>query len=197
MLGALKHLFTRKPDGAATAPPPPVEAVAATFEEVTQPTDGGELLRRIHELPAETAAVLREIGMPEEIARTAYHAEPEYSFPLRPADKPRHAARRFLIWARAMDWKGEFRPDQVWEAYEDFCLYDHRHPVQMNYFLSALERCPGVEKKRKYDAATKWRDPRWTWTIKPRPFSKALGSALTKTPATEPASNVVALRRAA
>lgn len=197
MLGALKTLFTRRPDGAEVPPQKPVNAVAATFEEVSNPADGGELLRRIHELPPETAAVLREIGMPEDIARTAYHAEPEYSFPIRAADKPRHAARRFLIWARAMDWKGEFRSEQVWDEYEAFCAYDHRRPVQLNYFLSALERCPGVDKKRKFDAATNTRDPRWTWTIKPRPFSKALGSALTKTPATEPASNVVAMRRAA
>jgi len=197
MLGALKSFFARKPDGAETAPPEPVHAVAATFEEVAHPTDGGELLRRIHELPAETAAVLREIGMPEEIARTAYHAEPEYSFPIRPTEKPRHAARRFLIWARAMDWKGQFRSEEVWEEYEAFCAYDHRRPVQMNFFLSALERCPGVTKKRHFDAATNTRDPRWTWTIKPRPFSKALGSAITKTPATEPASNVIAMRRAA
>lgn len=197
MLGALKSLFHRRPDGAAVQAPEPVTAVAATFEEVTHPTDGGELLRRVHELPAETAAVLRDIGMPEDIARTAYHAEPEYSFPLRAAEKPRHAARRFLIWARAMDWKGQFRSEAVWDEYEAFCAYDHRRPVQLNLFLSALERCPGVDKKRKFDAATNTRDPRWTWTIKPRPFSKALGSALTKTPTTEPASNVVAMRRAA
>lgn len=197
MLGALFSRLKRKPDGAATAPPEPVNAVAATFEEVAQPADGGELLRRVHELPAETAAVLREIGMPEEIGRTAYHAEPEYSFPIRSADKPRHAARRFLIWARAMDWKGQFRSEEVWDEYEAFCAYDHRKPVQLNLFLSALERCPGVEKKRKFDAATNTRDPRWTWTIKPRPFSKALGSAITKTPATEPASNVVPMWRAA
>ena len=196
MLGALKNLFARKTVGAEIAALQPVNALAATYTEVEPSAVVATPLRRIYELPTETAAILREIGMPEEIGRTAYLAEPEYDFPLRSADRPRHAARRFLLWARAMDWKGEFRPDQVWEAYEDFCLYDHRHPVQMNYFLSALERCPGVDKKRKYDAATKWRDPRWTWIIKPRPFSRALGSALTqKTPATE--SNVVPMRRAA
>lgn len=196
MLGALRAFFNRRTDGAETAPQQAVTAVAATFEEVSNPADVGEVLRRVHELPAETAAVLREIGMPEEIGRTAYHAEPEYSFPIRPADKPRHAARRFLIWARAMDWKGQFRSEEVWDEYEAFCAYDHRKPVQLNLFLSALERCPGVEKKRKFDAATNTRDPRWTWTIKPRPFSKALGVAI-KAPATEPATNVVPMWRAA
>lgn len=197
MLGALRSFFRRPTDGAKTAAPQPVNAIAASYVEVEPSADGGTPLRRVYELPPETAAVLREIGMPEEIGRTAYLAEPEYSFPIRPTEKPRHAARRFLIWARAMDWKGEFRSEQVWDEYENFCAYDHRRPVQLNYFLSALERCPGVDKKRKFDAATNTRDPRWTWTIKPRPFSKALGSAITKTPATEPASNVVALRRAA
>lgn len=198
MLGALKTLFARKTVEAQTAPSPVDNALAATFTEVTPSTDGATALRRVYELAPETAAVLCDIGMPEDIGRTAYLAEPEYSFPIRPADKPRHAARRFLIWARAMEWKGEFRSEQVWDEYEAFCAYDHRKPVQLNYFLAALERCPGVDKKRKFDAATNTRDPRWTWIIKPRPFSRALGSALTqKTPATEPASNVVALRRAA
>lgn len=196
MLGALRSLFTRKPDGAEVAPPPVDNAVAATFEEVQQPADVGTRLRLVHELPADTAAILRQIGMPDEIGRTAFHAEPEYSFPIRPTEKPRHAARRFLVFMRAMEWKGAYRSEQVWEMYEDFCAYDHRKPVQLNYFLSALERCPGVEKKRLFDAATNTRDPRWTWTIKPRPFTKALGSALTKTPATEQ-SNVVPIRRAA
>lgn len=198
MLGALRSWLHRKPDGAEVAPPPVDNAVAATFTEVPQSTDGATPLRRVYELPAETAAVLRQIGMPDEIARTAFLAEPEYSFPIRGTEKPRHAARRFLIWARAMDWKGDFRSEEVWEEYENFCAYDHRRPVQLNYFLSALERCPGVDKKRKFDKATQTRDPRWTWTIKPRPFTKALGSALTqKTPATEPESNVVPIRRAA
>ena len=111
MLGALKNLFHRKPDGGDAAPPAPVDVVAATFEEVAPAADGGVMLRRVYELPPETAEILRQIGMPEEIARTAFLAEPEYSMPLRAADEPRVAARRFLVWARAMSWGGKFRSD--------------------------------------------------------------------------------------
>lgn len=196
MLGALRNLFARKTVGAEIAAQQPVTALAATYTEVEPSTVEATPLRRVYELPAETAAILREIGMPEEIGRAVFLAEPEYSFPIRATEKPRHAARRFLVFMRAMEWKGAYRSEQVWEMYEDFCAYDHRKPVQLNYFLSALERCPGVEKKRLFDSATNTRDPRWTWIIKPRPFSRALGSALTaKTPATE--SNVVPMRRAA
>lgn len=195
MIGAIRSLFVRKADVAQIAAPQPVNAVAASFEEVAPSAVEATPLRRIYELPPEVAAVLREIGMPEEIGRKVFDAEPDYSFPIRPLDKPRHAARRFLLFMRAMEWKGEFRSEQVWEMYEDFCAYDHRRPVQLNYFLSALEHAPGVTKKRKFDAATQTRDPRWTWTIKPRPFSRALGVAI-KAPTTEP-TNVVAFQRAA
>lgn len=195
MLGALKAYFNRRRDGAADAPPQAVNAVAASFEEVTDPADVGERLRRVYALPPETAEILRQIGMPEEIARTAFLAEPEYAMPLRAADEPRVAARRFLVWARAMDWKGTFRSEEVWDEYENFCAYDHRHPVQLNLFCNALADCPGVRKKR-VRLPNGDRDPRWTYFVKPRPFSKALGVAI-KAPATEPVSNVVPIRRAA
>ncbi len=182
MLAALKRAFGWS-DGGRAAVHNPVADIPATFEEVAAPADAGVILRRQYELTAEAAEALIAIGMPADIGRLAYHAEPEFDFPIRDADAPRLAARRFLVWMRAVEGKGKHRSEQVLEMYDLFCLYDHRRPVKSNLFLNALEAAPGVTKKRPLlpDGS---RDPKWEWTIKPRPFSKALGQA-SKTPTTD------------
>lgn len=179
MLSALKALF-RKSDAAPVAAAAPVPTITAEFEEVAAPVDAGVKLRKVYELDPSATAALIAIGMPAEIGRLAYHAEPAYDFEIRQPDRPRVEARRFLAWMRAIKERGQFRSEQVWAMYEEFCLYDHRKPLPQNYLLNALESCAGVSKKRPLlpDGS---RDPKWLWTIKPPPFRAALGQAQ-KTP---------------
>jgi len=181
MLGALKRLFGRG-DGAAAAPPGGVAAIPAQYEEVAAGGDAGIRLRRQYELSPEAVGPLLAIGMPEDIGRLAYHAEPTYDFPLREPDTPKMAARRCLVFMRAMSIKGAFRVDDVTGIYEDFCTWDHRKPADISLFLNQLANSPGVTKKRPQVNGV--RDPQVMYFIKPRPFSKAIGQA-PKTPTTE------------
>ena len=97
--------------------------------------------------------VLLDAGMPPE-------GSPIYDGPARAADTPEGAARKFVIWARAVGATGTFTTRTVGALYAECAEADHREPVALDRFLRALKNARGV---RVASSATDAR--RHTWTI--------------------------------
>lgn len=136
---------------AAAAPDLTTEAV----EQIT-PVAGAEPLR----LLPEVEKVLLDIGMPPEDS-------PIYAGKRRSADTPEEAARKFVIWARAIGAVGKYPAGVICALYSECAVADHRIPVSDNRFLFALKHTAGIQR----DLADPDRRRR-LWTIEPAPVAK-------------------------
>src|SRR5262249_60334473 len=88
-------------------------------------------------LRPEIEQLLLDIGMPPDDS-------PIYDGRRRSADKPEEAARKFVIWARAIGAEGSYPPGVICALYGECAAADHRVPVSDNRFLFALKHTPGV-----------------------------------------------------
>ena len=96
--------------------------------------------------------VLLDAGMPPEGSSI-------YDGPARAADTPEGAARKFVIWARAVGATGTFTTRTVGALYAECAEVDHREPVALDRFLRALKNARGV---RVASSATDARQHTWT-----------------------------------
>jgi hypothetical protein len=111
-------------------------------------------------LQPEVEKVLLDIGMPPDDS-------PIYDGKRRAADKPEDAARKFVIWARAIGAVGSYPPGIICALYGECAAADHRAPVSDNRFLFALKHTPGIRR----DLADADRRRR-LWTIEPAEIVK-------------------------
>ena len=111
-------------------------------------------------LQPEVEQILLDIGMPPDDS-------PIYEGKRRPADKPEEAARKFVIWARAIGAVGRYPPGIICALYGECAAADHRVPVSDNRFLFALKHTPGIRRNLS-DADRRRR----LWTIEPAEIVK-------------------------
>jgi len=151
------------------APPARVEvepiqaAEVATLPLPPQHSDCARVSREVLEslrLQPEVEQVLLDIGMPPDDS-------PIYEGKRRAADKPDEAARKFVIWARAIGAVGSYPPGIICALYGECAAADHRVPVSDNRFLFALKHTPGIRR----DLADADRRRR-LWTIEPAQIVK-------------------------
>jgi hypothetical protein len=137
----------------------PTEAVELPPEpELPQNPDRARVSPEVLEplrLRPEVEQVLLDIGMPPDDS-------PIYDGVRRPADKPEEAARKFVIWARAIGAAGRYPPGIICALYGECAAADHRVPVSDNRFLFALKHTPGIRRDLS-DADRRRR----LWTIEP------------------------------
>ncbi len=106
-------------------------------------------------LRPEVERLLLDIGMPPDDS-------PIYDGKRRAADKPEEAARKFVIWARAIGAVGSYPAGIICALYGECAAADHRVPVSDNRFLFALKHTSGIRR----DLADADRRRR-LWTIEP------------------------------
>jgi hypothetical protein len=158
----------------AYAPPPPMPEPAPPSAQIAAPVAA--------QLPAPEPVKVHPSKMPapERIERRALpHSVAtliEIGFPLtKPAgalrikDPPKDAARRFVVWAKAMDLAGQYTPEDLYRLYLEFASADHREPAAFNYLLGALDRTRGIDKTRPQTADGK--RPTF-WVITPGKYPK-------------------------
>jgi hypothetical protein len=90
-------------------------------------------------LKPEVEQLLLDIGMPPDDS-------PIYEGRRRAADKPEEAARKFVIWARAIGAVGSYPAGIVCALYGECAAADHRVPVSDNRFLYALKHAQGIKR---------------------------------------------------
>jgi len=162
-LAFLKAFVPGRAAAACTeAKPTEVPALAAETP-LAEPADCGRVSPDVLEplrLRPEVEQVLLDIGMPPDDS-------PIYDGKRRPADKPEEAARKFVIWARALGAIGRYPPGIICALYGECAAADHRVPVSDNRFLFALKHTPGIRR----DLADADRRRR-LWTIEPAEIVK-------------------------
>jgi hypothetical protein len=90
-------------------------------------------------LKPEVEKLLLDIGMPPDDS-------PIYNGKRRSADKPEEAARKFVIWARAIGAVGSYPAGVICALYGECAAADHRVPVSDNRFLFALKHAAGIRR---------------------------------------------------
>lgn len=142
----------------------PTETTETSHEEpLQQQADCGRVSSDVLDplrLRPEVEQVLLDIGMPPDDS-------PIYEGKRRPADKPEEAARKFVIWARAIGAAGRYPPGIICALYGECAAADHRVPVSDNRFLFALKHTPGIRRDLS-DADRRRR----LWTIEPAEIVK-------------------------
>lgn len=117
-------------------------------------------------LKPDVERLLLDIGMPADNS-------PIYQGKRRGADKPEEAARKFVIWARAIGALGSYSAGVICALYGECAAADHRVPVSDNRFLYALKHTAGIRR----ELASDRRLHRWIIeppvVIKPRPAPQA------------------------
>ena len=163
---ALAFLRAFVPGRAAPAriEPEPTTAPETPSADALHPqADGGRVSAEVLDplrLQPEIEQVLLDIGMPPDDS-------PIYDGKRRAADKPEEAARKFVIWARAIGAVGTYPPGIICALYGECAAADHRVPVSDNRFLFALKHTPGIRR----DLADADRRRR-LWTIEPAAIVK-------------------------
>ena len=123
-----------------TNPPDPAQTRGAEAPPL-QPSPGPvspEILAPLRLRP-EVEKLLADIGMPPDDS-------PIYDGKRRPADKPDEAARKFVVWARAIGAVGAYPAGIICALYGECAAADHRVPVSDNRFLYALKHTEGVRR---------------------------------------------------
>jgi hypothetical protein len=90
-------------------------------------------------LKPEIEKLLLDIGMPADDS-------PIYNGKRRGADKPEEAARKFVIWARAIGAVGSYPAGVICALYGECAAADHRVPISDNRFLFALKHTAGIRR---------------------------------------------------
>src|SRR5262245_11523240 len=88
-------------------------------------------------LPLEVEKALLDAGMPPEGSSI-------YDGPKRAPDTPAEAARKFVLWARAVGVFGSHSLRTIGALYWECAEVDHREPVAITRFLRALKSASGV-----------------------------------------------------
>jgi hypothetical protein len=88
-------------------------------------------------LRPETEKPLLDAGMPPE-------GSPLYNGPKRASDTPEGAARKFVMWARAVGATGAHSVRTISALYWECAEVDHREPVAIDRFLRALKNTRGI-----------------------------------------------------
>ena len=83
---------------------------------------------------------LLDAGMPPE-GSTIYDSRK------RAADTPEGAARKFVLWARAVGATGAYSARTISALYWECAEVDHREPVAIDRFLRALKTARGVRQE--------------------------------------------------
>jgi hypothetical protein len=117
-------------------------------------------------LRPEVEKPLLDAGMPPEGSSL-------YDGPKRAADTPEGAARKFVMWARAVGATGSFSVRTISALYWECAEVDHRESVAIDRFLRALKNAHGVRQ----DSSTADRRRR-IWIIEP-PEPKRIPKAQT------------------
>ena len=128
-------------------------------------------------LKPEVEKPLIDAGMPPEGSSI-------YDTGKRPADTPEGAARKFVMWARAVGATGAFSVRTISALYWECAEVDHREPVAIDRFLRALKNAHGV---REDSSASDRR--RRVWIIdpaRPKSVAKAQGAVTPKRLARSP-----------
>lgn len=128
---------SRRADAAATLPAEPAAPEAPPQRPNPGPVSP-EILAPLRLRP-EVEQLLLDIGMPPDDS-------PLYNGKKRPADKPEEAARKFVIWARAIGAVGAYPAGIICALYGECAAADHRVPVSDNRFLYALKHTAGVRR---------------------------------------------------
>jgi hypothetical protein len=118
-----------------------------------------------HQALPETSAALRlrpEIEKPLLEAGMPIEGSSIYDGLKRAADTPEGAARKFVLWARAVGVIGTYTTRTISALYWECAEVDHREPVAIDRFLRALKSARGV---RQDASATDGR--RRVWIIEP------------------------------
>ncbi len=144
----------------------PAPTVALQSADVGQP-DPEPPPRPVH--PSKAPAPVQRPRQP--ISPEAVQALKEVAFPLvRPAgglrakELPKDAARRFLVWAKAMGLDGEYGATELATLYREFSEADHREPVPYNQLAGVLGNARGIDKTRPAGSTTS------VWVITPGRF---------------------------
>jgi hypothetical protein len=95
-------------------------------------------------LRPEVEKPLLDAGMPPEGSSL-------YEGRKRAADTPEGAARKFVLWARAVGATGAFSVRTVRALYWECAEVDHREPVAIDRFLRALKNAHGVRQEPSKD----------------------------------------------
>src|SRR5436853_2628222 len=141
-----------RPSAAAINPAgisPPDESAKAASD--AQPRQAPDALR----LRPEVEKPLSDAGMPPE-------GSPIYNGRKRAAATPDGAARKFVLWARAVGATGAHSVRTISALYWECAEVDHREPVTIDRFLRALKNARGVRQ----DESTLDRRRR-IWIIEP------------------------------
>jgi hypothetical protein len=160
--------------GPVDAPEQPIEA------PVKQQADCKRVAPEVLEplrLQPEVEQLLLDIGMPPD-------ESPIYNGKRRGADKPEEAARKFVVWARAIGAVGSYPPGIICALYAECAAADHRVPVSDNRFLFALKHTAGNRR----DLANADRRRR-LWTIEPAEIAKPQPPSAPPKPIEKPALN--------
>jgi hypothetical protein len=136
------------------------EAVPETRSEKPAPATSDAL-----KLSPEVEKPLLEAGMPPEGSSI-------YNGLKRAADTPEGAARKFVLWARAVGATGTYSTRTISALYWECAEVDHREPVAIDRFLRALKGTRGV---RQDASPTDGR--RRVWIIEPAAEPKRVPKA--------------------
>jgi hypothetical protein len=115
-------------------------------------------------LRPEVEQPLLDAGMPPEGSSI-------YDSRKRAADTPEGAARKFVLWARAVGATGAYSARTISALYWECAEVDHREPVAIDRFLRALKTARGVRQE-----ASPADRRRHVWIIdaaEPKPIPKA------------------------
>ena len=155
---------------------------AAKTASGTTPREVPDALR----LQPEVEKPLLDAGMPPEGSSI-------YDGRKRAADTPEGAARKFVMWARAVSATGAFSVRTISALYWECAEVDHREPVAIDRFLRALKNARGIRQ----DASMADRRRR-VWIIEPaepKPIPKAQATVAAKVLAKSPQLHPSVLQR--
>ncbi len=136
-------------------------AAPAPLPIAPMPTGPAVAAEPIKQITDQTAAKVHpsRLPQPERIERRpipgSVQSLIDIAFPLtkpsgalKTKEPPKDAARRFVVWAKAMGLAGSYNPGELYNSYREFADADHREPVGYNQLAAALEKTRGIEKRR-------------------------------------------------
>jgi len=170
---------------------PVVERAEVAHAEAAPQTRSGKPAPAVSDalrLRPEVEKPLLEAGMPPEGSSI-------YDGLKRAADTPEGAARKFVLWARAVGATGTYSTRTISALYWECAEVDHREPIAIDRFLRALKGTRGV---RQDASATDGR--RRVWIIEPaepKRIPKAQAAVMAKVVARMPQISPHVLQRLA
>jgi hypothetical protein len=137
LLKNFARTFVARVRPSAAPPPSPIEV---SSPDASGKKVGDAAPRQVPDafrLRPEVEKPLLDAGMPPE-------GSPLYNGRKRAADTPDGAARKFVLWARAVGATGAHSVRTISALYWECAEVDHREPVAIDRFLRALKNARGV-----------------------------------------------------